>query len=294
MVIPAHNEERVIGRLLDALAESAATGELEVIVVCNGCTDSTARVARATIPTASVIELEVASKSAALNAGDQRATCFPRFYVDADIELTMADLRAVATVLEEGAILCAAPQPSFVLDGRPWAIRAFYQVWQEMPYLNDEVVGSGVYALSELGRRRFGTFPDLTADDQFVMQQFDTSERRAIPAARFLVHPPTRLGGLLQMRTRVYRGNAELARRNVTSVGPTGGRREALLRLCRRPAWLPALAVYLGLNLAATWRAGRSHPVGGGSETRAAASARSRLTSARGRRASPIGPRWPT
>ena len=46
VVIAAHNEEDVVGRCLDALLRSARSNELEVAVVCNGCTDRTAEVAR--------------------------------------------------------------------------------------------------------------------------------------------------------------------------------------------------------------------------------------------------------
>ena len=45
VVIAAHNEEALLGRCLDALLSDAEPGEFEVVVVPNGCTDSTARVA---------------------------------------------------------------------------------------------------------------------------------------------------------------------------------------------------------------------------------------------------------
>ena len=46
VIIPAHNEESEIARCLDALRPSDRPAELQVIVVCNGCTDGTASVAR--------------------------------------------------------------------------------------------------------------------------------------------------------------------------------------------------------------------------------------------------------
>jgi hypothetical protein len=118
-----------------------------------------------------------------------------------------------------------------------------------MPYLNGDMVGSGVYALSEEGRGRFSRFPDITADDQYVMQLFSRDERMSVPAATFIVHPPRALRGLVRMRARAYRGNDELARCGLTGTGPTGGAREALLRLTRRPSLWPALAVYVMVNL---------------------------------------------
>ena len=46
IVIPAHNEERVLPRLLAGLTDSARPGEFDVVVVANRCTDATADGAR--------------------------------------------------------------------------------------------------------------------------------------------------------------------------------------------------------------------------------------------------------
>ena len=42
VIIPAHNEAASIGRNLRALREGTRGGDLDVVVVCNGCTDRTA------------------------------------------------------------------------------------------------------------------------------------------------------------------------------------------------------------------------------------------------------------
>ncbi|WP_448631445.1 glycosyltransferase family 2 protein [Cellulomonas soli] len=76
VVIPAHDEEHGIARTLAPLAQAAAAGTLEVVVVANGCTDATAAVARS-VPGVHVVEIDVASKAAALRAGDRAATRFP-------------------------------------------------------------------------------------------------------------------------------------------------------------------------------------------------------------------------
>ena len=81
VVIPAHDEERVLPRLLASLADP----RLEVIVVANGCRDATADIARTA--GVRVVELAEGSKVAALDAGDEAATLFPRAYLDADIQI---------------------------------------------------------------------------------------------------------------------------------------------------------------------------------------------------------------
>jgi glycosyltransferase involved in cell wall biosynthesis len=245
VVIPAHDEAAVIQRCLDTLLADARAGEVEVVVVCNGCRDDTAARARAASPDATVIELPVASKSAALNAGDSCAGRFPRIYLDADVELSTDALRATAGALTEPGTLCAAPVPHFELRGRPGVVRRYDEVWQQMPYVTDDMVGTGVYGLSAAGRARFGTFPALTADDQFVLQHFERGERRAVAEAQFTVHTPMTLRGLLAIRRRAYRGTTELDRANVTQHSAAGGAGRRLSALARDPRNALNVACYV-------------------------------------------------
>ena len=71
IIVPAHNEARVIGRCHESMTTGAEPGELEILVVCNGCSDDTASVARRHGPYVQVLESEIASKNAALNLGNQ-------------------------------------------------------------------------------------------------------------------------------------------------------------------------------------------------------------------------------
>ncbi|MCX6502428.1 MAG: glycosyltransferase family 2 protein [Microbacterium sp.] len=99
VVIPAHDEAGVISRTLEPLAELAAAGRLEVVVVCNGCHDDTAARARS-YAGVQVIETDAASKTTALNLGDECATVWPRFYLDADI---VVPPHALVPVIKKGA-----------------------------------------------------------------------------------------------------------------------------------------------------------------------------------------------
>jgi cellulose synthase/poly-beta-1,6-N-acetylglucosamine synthase-like glycosyltransferase len=92
ILIPAHNEAGYIEPCLEALLASDATGAaVEVIVMCNGCRDGTAGIARgyATQFAArgwplTVLDLAQGGKMGALNAGDRIAQHGARIYVDAD------------------------------------------------------------------------------------------------------------------------------------------------------------------------------------------------------------------
>src|ERR671916_3274463 len=90
VIIPAHNEAATIGRNLAALRMGTHGDDLDVVVVCNGCTDQTADVARRADPRARVIEIPQPSKAEAVRVGNAATDVFPRVHLDADIELTGA------------------------------------------------------------------------------------------------------------------------------------------------------------------------------------------------------------
>lgn len=255
VVVPAHNEERVLGRLLTALLADGPAN-LDVVVVCNGCTDGTAEVARSFGPPVRVLESAEASKPAALNLGDRTARGYPRAYVDADVVVTSAALRAVGHGLTSP---CLVGAPRLVIDDRAasWPVRAFYSTRQQLGYVNTAMVGSGVYVLSEQGRRRFGEFPPLIGDDVFVRQLFDRTERLwASPDAVFTVVPPRTLSGLLQIKTRSRAGNIQHRSEHDTARRAGGTDRARYYgALLRDPGTWPALGVYLGVTAVAWLRA---------------------------------------
>src|SRR5262245_12787443 len=113
IVVPARNESLVIARTLGEWINSPGfdQDEIDVVVVCNGCTDDTADIARGFGPAVRVIESDVASKAHALNLGDQASRFFPRIYIDADVVITLAALRALAGRLDRGDVLAVAPTP---------------------------------------------------------------------------------------------------------------------------------------------------------------------------------------
>jgi glycosyltransferase involved in cell wall biosynthesis len=255
VVIPAHNEEAVIRRCLHALLDRSEPGELEVIVVCNGCSDRTADLARSFSGSVQVIEVPEASKPLALNAGDGSASFFPRFFVDADVELEIESLRQVASLLDNsGQVLAAAPRLRVDLSGCSRWVKSWYRLWMASSYLAEHHIGSGVFALSEAGRARFDDFPPLIADDLFVHHLFAPGERETENAAAFTVHAPRTVRALLHRRVRVRAGTLQLHRNMSSSPGATTG---VLGVVLRRPALVTSLPVYLTVGILANARAGR-------------------------------------
>src|SRR5919106_6228816 len=109
VVIPAHDEAAVIRRCLDALFSGLDPGELDVVVVCNGCADDTATLARSSGHAVRVVELAASSKPAALRTGDAEARGFPRLYLDADVLLPGSSARRVLERLRYGAVAARPP-----------------------------------------------------------------------------------------------------------------------------------------------------------------------------------------
>ncbi|MCC6360783.1 MAG: glycosyltransferase [Phycisphaerales bacterium] len=251
VIIPAHNEELVIARGLRAIVDGAAPDQLEVIVACNGCTDRTAHIAREFGPPVRVLDIPVASKIAALNAADEVATGFPRFYVDADVVLDLRSIRRMAEVLRSGRTLAAWPELRMDLSHASWPVRAFYRVWTSLPYNRlHGTVGTGVYALSAAGRARFGRFPDIIADDGFVRFTFRPEERVTVSGAVSLVSAPRTLAGLIRIKTRSRLGQFQLRSRQLTreTTDAAFARGPAATLLSRPWLWLDAV-VYVLVNL---------------------------------------------
>src|SRR5215208_8237087 len=160
VVIPAHDESASIRRCLDALFTGVAPGELDVVVVCNGCADDTAARTRSSGHPVRVVELEAASKPAALRAGDEAARALPRIYLDADVVLHGSAARAVLERLRGGAV-AARPPVRYVSGASSAPVRSYYRARSQVPALLGSLWGAGVYGLSEAGRRRFDAFPDV-------------------------------------------------------------------------------------------------------------------------------------
>lgn len=279
IIIPAHNEANVIGRLLDSLPTRVVGQPIQVIVACNGCTDDTAEIARKRGVT--VLEVSTPSKIAALNEADTVAAAFPRLYVDADLVVTHNTVADLISALGGPGLLCAAPPYRLQTTGRPWLVRAYFKVWLLAASLRDQYVGSGIYALSRDGRARFDRFPNVIADDTYVRNLFTTTERRIVHTDPTIVEAPWTISAVVKRKVRINIGNLELASR------PDGQNHRSNEKsgtpwwraVLARPALIPAGVIYAAVNAYAALMARRrirnsragSHDWGRDDTTRTAA-----------------------
>ncbi len=258
VVVPAHDEARVIGRLLGQLTAGPAAGGVEVIVVANGCTDDTAQIAGRYEPGVRVLSIPVPSKREALLAGDQAASGFPRIYVDADVELGAADIRALAQALAQPGALAAGPERVLALSGASWLVRWYYDVWARLPEVRSGLFGRGVIALSEAGYARVASLPPLLADDLAASLVFGPDERVIVPGARVVVHVPRTVGDLLRRRVRAAMGVDQVEEAEGGPGASARTRPRDLLDMVRaEPGLAPRVAVFLAVAVLARRRARR-------------------------------------
>jgi glycosyltransferase involved in cell wall biosynthesis len=255
VIVPAYNEEAGIERCLRTLLEGAHPGELDVIVVCNGCTDGTAAVARAIGDPIRVIETPIPSKTRAMNLGDEAAMTYPRVYLDSDVLLSVEALRAVVAPLTGERLEASAPRMRFEVSESPWVVRAFHDVWTALPQVDAGLGGRGVYALSRAGHDRFGAFPDIIGDDLFVDWTVP-HDRRTVVDVYSVVQAEPSLRQLIERKARIAAGRLELLERG-NRPKSVSGLRTLVDAIQRRPSILPKVPVFVFVTLEARRRGRR-------------------------------------
>lgn len=103
-IVPAHNEERLLGGTLDAIHQAASTTgqQYEVIVVDDASTDRTAMIAESR--NALVVRVSHRQIAASRNSGAKAATGELLFFVDADTSVNAHVLGMAISAVRAGAI----------------------------------------------------------------------------------------------------------------------------------------------------------------------------------------------
>lgn len=261
IIVPAHDEEVGITSCLSSIAAQDYRGEVEVIVVANGCSDGTADAARAFAAqaddsrvTVDVVELTRPGKAGALNHGDEHAgPADVRVYLDADVVLSTKAISSVVALLAPGTgIDLAAPLPVVARPASP-LVRSYAEIWGRLPYVLEGVLGCGFYAVTASGRARWDRFPDIISDDKFVRLHFDEGNKAVANDATMTIFLPERFGELLRVRARWCRGNRQLRRlRPELHERDRSRLREALSFIVRRPELWPHVPDFVLVYLAGT------------------------------------------
>ncbi len=251
VIIPAHNEAASIGRNLAALRVGTQVDDLEVVVVCNGCTDRTAEIARRADPRATVIEIPEPSKAEAVRVGNTVTDVFPRVHLDADIELSGTAVLDLLEPITHDHVLATAPRRDVPRHGCSSLVRWYYDVWEALPQVESGLFGRGVVALSEQAQARITALPQVLSDDLAMSDSFTDEERRVVTSAVAVVHPPRTVGDLLRRRIRIATGNTQAARLGIRRPASSTSVRTLLGLTLARPGIALRLPVFLGVHVAA-------------------------------------------
>jgi len=220
IIIPAYNEERLINITLKYLLKDNNLKDCEIIIVCNGCVDNTFTVVSKYVESQfnlsitrniifTVLDTPIRSKTNALNIGINSAKSGNIIFIDADIHITGTDVNTLISNLSDENPLSVSPKIQFDFNESSFFVRVFYKVSSQSFY-NQYYRLSNVIALSAEGRKRLGVLPEVIADDEYIRRQFLVEEYKIIKNIHFEFKCPKNLKNLLQVLTRVERGNLQL------------------------------------------------------------------------------------
>ena len=259
VVIAARNEAATIYETLDALAGQDHRGHVHVVVGANGCTDATAaEVVRAQRSLATerftieLVELQEPGKSRALNAADRRIRIeCPRIYLDADVLLSSNALAALVRAVNGSEPRIAAPR-KVLRRGRSWFVDFCSRAWLRLPWVQDDVLGGGVLAVSATGRMRWQEFPEVIADDGYVAWQFAPSERIVVLECTAAIRFPNTVRDMLRAHRRWIDGGVQLAESaHRPPFGPSWSGKMRLSAMWRSPTVFLAAVVVRCVRTAA-------------------------------------------
>lgn len=64
----------------------------------------------------------------------------------------------ICQALQDGKTLLAAPEPVIDTSQSSWWVKQYYRAWLSLPYIQEGVVATCSYILSDAGRQRFNHF----------------------------------------------------------------------------------------------------------------------------------------
>lgn len=210
IIIPAHNEENVIKRLLDEIKKISHI--YTIVVSCNGCTDSTEDIVEKYSPEIFYVSTGIGSKTNALNlAEEQIKFSLPCLYLDADVIISCESIVSLLNCAQRYSYpVLVVPKLVMNIENSSFLVKQYYKYWLSTRYCLIEGYGRGMYVLNETARKAFDNFPDVISDDGFV--------RCVIPNLRIIIDnnstvtikAPKNLIDLINIKTRSKLGNYQL------------------------------------------------------------------------------------
>ena len=173
IIIPAFNEERLIGRCLASVSTSFTQNNkpgltAEVIVVDNNSTDRTAQLSRQ--GGARVVFEPINQIGRARNTGAAAATGEWLLFLDADSLLSPGLLGDILAMIDAGKnVGCGS---TLAMDGLPWWANGIFHLWRGMSILFGWAAGALIVCRRD-AFREVGGFPE----DVYALEEIQLSKR---------------------------------------------------------------------------------------------------------------------
>lgn len=170
IVVPAFNEERLLGRSLAQIKLAAKAleqrgWETEIIVCDNNSTDQTARIAR---EAGAIVVFEPVNQIArARNRGAAAATGDWLLFIDADSEPTAALLTDMAEQIASGG--CLAGGSTVKMDGRRPLEEVIVWMWNSSSRIFKLLAGSFIFCETRAFRQIGGFSEELFAAEELEL-----------------------------------------------------------------------------------------------------------------------------
>jgi len=229
IIIPAYDEEKLIGTRIKNLLEPLATNCNEIIIVCNGCTDATADQARKIINQLAnksaldchiiVVELNIGSKINALNHAVNISKNPISVLLDADIEISSGDCAELVNFMTHNNLLAASPTSEFNYKQANWLNRRFYKIVSSSTY-NKEHRIANVIALSAEAKAKLFPLPNVIADDAYIQRMIGKSDYKLLNTIHYTFNCPRTTLAMLKVQSRIIRGNLELKSKYPNLIAP--------------------------------------------------------------------------
>ena len=226
IIIPANNEEKVIGQAIRNFAKQTYK-KIELIIVCHNCTDDTCLIAKKTAESVSGIKVKVidfktkdAGKGLALNRGLKEAKGELLAYFDADSMTNNEFFERAIKYIDAGycclqsKIVAQNPNDNFWTKIQGYEMLVFAMLFCEGRYklgLNSGIGGTGVVIKTAI-MRIVGGFGNSLVDDLDLCMELTKRKYKIAFANDCVVYDekPQTWSGAFKQRTRWFKGHFDV------------------------------------------------------------------------------------
>jgi cellulose synthase/poly-beta-1,6-N-acetylglucosamine synthase-like glycosyltransferase len=226
ILIPAHNEEEIIDKTIQALLDDNYPNQKEIIILNDGSTDKTSKIVSRYSkknPLVKLINLKHKGKSGAINTGIKRAKNDFIIILDADSLVQKNSISEIIKPLKDKKVGASAGYIRAIKNKNPltWFQDFEYIISSGWRYLCTKINGNtivpGFSAFRKKVLMEMGGFSSETLSEDFDivvnMKKFGY-ETRTTKAAVMFTDVPKNFKSLIKQRIRWSRGTIQVLKKN--------------------------------------------------------------------------------